>query len=162
MVFPCHFFRVVAVKEGLFDAVVQHPDVRCAVETRDLLAESAFKLTVLERDDDIMVGGELAQQLFVQTGDEARIDNGRVDAGFFFEQRRRLFREGEERAETEDSDPCAAVGDMIGVQTAESFLTGSADGVSGPTGIRIATGYSFCSILQSSMARYSSLFVGAR
>ena len=58
MVFPCHFFRVVAVKEGLFDAVVQHPDVRCAVETRDLFAEAAFKLTVLERDDDIMVGGE--------------------------------------------------------------------------------------------------------
>ena len=69
-----------------------------------------------------MVGGELAQQLFVQTGDEARIDNGRVDAGFFFEQRRRLFREGEERAEAEDSDPCAAVGDMIGVQTAEILL----------------------------------------
>lgn len=98
MVFLCHFFRVVAVKEGLFDAVVQHPDVRCAVETRDLFAEAAFKLTVLERDDDIMVGGELAQQLFVQTGDKARIDNGRVDGGFFFEQRRRLFREGEERA----------------------------------------------------------------
>ena len=37
-----------------------------------------------------------------------------------------------------------------------------ADGESGPTGIRIATGYSFCSMLQSSMARYSSLFVGAR
>ena len=69
-----------------------------------------------------MVCGQLAQQLFVQTGDEARIDNGRVDGGFFFEQRRRLFREGEERAEAEDSNPCAAVGDMIGVQTAEILL----------------------------------------
>lgn len=110
---------VIAVEELLLEAEVQHLNVGITVETRDLLSEAAVEYAVLEGDDHVVIRLEALEQVSIHAGDIVRVDKSRLYAGLFLDERRRLFTERVERTQTDDSDLCALLLNLVGVQPAE-------------------------------------------
>ena len=66
-----------------------------------------------------MIRLEALEQVSIHAGDIVRVDKSRLYAGLFLDERRRLFTERVERTQTEDSDLCALLLNLVGVQPAE-------------------------------------------
>ena len=110
---------IIAVEELLLETEVQHLHVGIAVETRDLLTEAAVEYAVLKGDDHIVIRLETLEQVSIHAGDIVRVDQGRLYAGLFLDERRRLLAERVERTQTDNSDLCALLLYLVGVQPAE-------------------------------------------
>ena len=113
---------VIAVEKLLLETEVQHLHVGITVETRDLLTEAAVEYAVLKGDDHIVIRLEALEQVSIHAGDIVRVDEGRLYAGLFLDERRRLLAERVERTQTDNSDRCALLLNLVGVQPAEVLV----------------------------------------
>lgn len=120
MITLIQFFNGHPVGKFLFGAEVQHFHIAVAVETGNFFAETAVKFAVFQRGDDFVVSLQVVKQVFVQSGQVARIDE-RCRNALFCQFGRGPPAEFKETSCGNQGNLAALLFNLIGIQLFESF-----------------------------------------
>lgn len=121
MITLIQFFNGHPVGKFLLGAKVQHFHIAVAVETGNFFAETAVKFAVFQRGNDFVVVLQAVKQVFVQSGQVARIDE-RCRNALFCQFGRGPPAEFKETSCGNQGNLAALLFNLIGIQLFESFF----------------------------------------